>query len=114
MTKDPSICPKFERAFQVIGKKWNGLIIEVLISGELHFSHISAAIPEMSDRMLAARLRELEKLAIIERHVDTGYPVRVGYQLTEKGKEIRPILNEVHRWADKWYESPSSEVKKSN
>ncbi|MFT8317659.1 MAG: helix-turn-helix domain-containing protein [Sporolactobacillus sp.] len=114
MVKDLSVCPKFEKAFQVIGKKWNGLIIDVLIGGETHFSHISAAIPEMSDRMLAARLRELEKLKIVERRVDTGYPVRVNYKLTEKGKEISPILDEVHRWADKWYEASATESEKTN
>lgn len=105
MKRDLSVCPKFERAFQIIGKKWNGLIIEVLLNGECHFSTIADAIPELSDRMLAARLRELETLDIVDRHVDTGYPVQVTYRLTEKGQEIQPVLAEVHQWADKWFDS---------
>jgi Predicted transcriptional regulators len=105
MKQDLSVCPKFERAFQIIGKKWNGLIIEVLLTGECHFSTIADAIPELSDRMLAARLRELETLGIVTRLVDTGYPVQVTYRLTEKGREIRPVLAEVHHWADKWFVS---------
>ncbi|TGA97768.1 transcriptional regulator [Sporolactobacillus shoreae] len=111
MKKDLSLCPKFERAFQVIGKKWNGLIIEVLLKGECHFSNIADAIPELSDRMLAARLRELEGLEIVKRCVDTGYPVQVTYRLTDKGREIQPVLNEVHRWADKWFVAGTQEQK---
>ncbi|RYL94297.1 transcriptional regulator [Sporolactobacillus sp. THM7-4] len=103
MKKDLSVCPKFEKAFQILGKKWNGLIIEVLLSGDVHFSTIAGAIPELSDRMLAARLKELESLGIVERHVDTGYPVQVIYKLTTKGREIEPILKEVHHWAERWF-----------
>ncbi|RYM06632.1 transcriptional regulator [Sporolactobacillus sp. THM7-7] len=110
MKKDLSVCPKFEQAFQIIGKKWNGLIIEVLLSGDEHFSTISGAIPELSDRMLAARLKELERMGIVERHVDTGYPIQVTYKLTQKGRAIEPILAEVHRWANHWFESPSEET----
>lgn len=103
MKRNLSVCPKFEQAFQIIGKKWNGLIIEVLLNGECHFSTVADAIPELSDRMLAARLRELEAFGLVDRHVDTGYPVQVTYRLTEKGQEIQPVLAEVHRWADKWF-----------
>lgn len=109
MERDLSVCPKFERAFQVLGKKWNGLIIEVLLKGESHFSIIADAIPELSDRMLAARLRELESQEIVERCVDTGYPVQVTYRLTEKGREIKPVLDEVHHWADKWFAAGTQE-----
>ncbi|MCL1631706.1 helix-turn-helix transcriptional regulator [Sporolactobacillus sp. CPB3-1] len=109
MQKVPSVCPKFEKAFQILGKKWNGLIIEVLLAGETHFSMISAAIPELSDRMLSARLRELEEMGIIERIVDTGYPVQVTYRLTDMGIESKPILEAVHDWADKWYADLGSE-----
>jgi DNA-binding HxlR family transcriptional regulator len=110
MKRTLSVCPKFEKAFQIIGKKWNGLIIEVLLNGECHFRMIADAIPELSDRMLAARLRELEAFGLVDRHVDTGYPVQVTYRLTEKGQELRPVLAEVHRWADKWF-VPGNEVK---
>ncbi|MFT8871877.1 MAG: helix-turn-helix domain-containing protein [Sporolactobacillus sp.] len=110
MAHDSLLCPKFEQAFQVIGKKWNGLIIEVLLNGETHFSRISATIPEMSDRMLAARLRELEQLNVVKREVDTGYPVRVCYSLTEKGRQLAPVLKEVHRWADRWARPGADEL----
>ncbi|MCQ2009617.1 MAG: helix-turn-helix domain-containing protein [Sporolactobacillus sp.] len=111
MQRAVSVCPKFEKAFQILGKKWNGLIIEVLLSGETHFSSISAAIPELSDRMLSARLRELEEMGIIQRMVDTGYPVQVTYRLTEMGIESKPILEEVHNWANKWYGEHATEKK---
>lgn len=108
MKENLTVCPKFERAFQVLGKKWNGLIIEILLQGERHFSSIAGAIPELSDRMLAMRLKELETMGIVERLVDTGYPVQVTYRLTEKGREIKPILSQVHHWADKWFASDQS------
>ncbi|WP_139691900.1 winged helix-turn-helix transcriptional regulator [Sporolactobacillus terrae] len=111
MEREISVCPKLEKAFKILGKKWNGLIIEVLLIGKTHFSTISSAIPELSDRMLSARLRELEEMGIVERLVDTGYPVQVSYRLTKMGKGIKPILDEVHRWANKWYADEVPEKK---
>ncbi|MFT8392054.1 MAG: helix-turn-helix domain-containing protein [Sporolactobacillus sp.] len=111
MEANRTICPKFERAFQIIGKKWNGLIIDVLLHGDTHFNRIAEAIPELSDRMLAARLRELEEAAIVERHVEArqGCPIQITYRLTEKGEEIKPILQAVHEWAEKWNILPQIE-----
>lgn len=113
MQRSISVCPKLEKAFQILGKKWNGLIIEVLLNGETHFSTISGSIPELSDRMLSARLRELEEMGIIERLIDTGYPIQVTYRLSKMGRELKPILDEVHNWADKWYSGTGTEIEET-
>ena len=70
--------------------------------GSLRFSTIAAAVPDLSDRMLSDRLKELESNALVERTVFPGPPVRVQYALTEKGQELSPALRELKRWARHW------------
>jgi len=96
------MCPKFEYAFTLLGKKWTGLIIKVLLSGPKRFSDIKTMIPDLSDRMLAERFKELEGEGLIKRIVYAETPVRIEYELTEKGKELEKAMIEVQNWAEKW------------
>lgn len=96
------ICPKFERTFSILGKKWMGLIIDVLLDGPRRFKDIASAIPGVSDRVLVERLKELEKENIVMRTVDPDATMRVAYALTEKGKALKNVMNEVQSWADDW------------
>ena len=89
------LCPKFESAFALLGKRWTGLIIRVLMDGPKRFKDISDMIPNMSDRMLAERFKELELTGLIMRHVYPETPVRIEYTLTEKGKALGPVMNQV-------------------
>jgi DNA-binding HxlR family transcriptional regulator len=98
------LCPKFEAAFELIGKRWTGLIIRVLLSGKKRFKEIKDVIPEMSDRMLAERLKELEAAGIISRHVYPEMPVRIEYELTDKGCALEPVVYEMQKWAETWME----------
>jgi DNA-binding HxlR family transcriptional regulator len=100
--EDYSLCPKFETAFELLGKRWNGLIIRVLMAGPKRFKDISKVIPGLSDRVLAERLKELEETDIIIRHVYPETPVRIEYELTEKGKSLKPMMDECQKWADTW------------
>ena len=100
--KELELCPKFEAAFELIGKRWTGLIIRVLLDGGKRFKEIKEVIPEMSDRMLTERLKELEAKQILERRVYPEMPVRIEYQLTEKGRALEPVMNEMKKWAEKW------------
>lgn len=102
MAANKGLCPKFEEAFSVIAQKWNGLLILVLLDGEKRFSEIKELIPELSDKVLADKLKSLEKAQIIERHVSNDTPIKVKYLLTQKGRDFKPILDEVHKWALKW------------
>lgn len=100
--KDFYFCPKFESAFELIGTKWMGLIIRVLLEGPKRFSYIRQLIPSLSDRMLTERFKALEAEGIIKRNVYPETPVRIEYELTEKGKDLKAALDEIQKWADKW------------
>lgn len=96
------LCPKFESAFEILGKRWTGLIIRVLLNGPKRFKEISDMIPNMSDRMLAERFRELEATNILVRRVYPETPVRIEYELTDKGRSLAPVMDAVQEWADRW------------
>ena len=105
-----SICPRFHHAVELIGRRWTGAIIKVLLEGRVRFNGITAAIPEMSDRMLSERLRELEQKGIIERLVIPETPVRVEYELTEKGRALEGAMCAVGQWAETWIELPATSM----
>lgn len=96
------MCPKFESAFEMLGKKWTGLIIQTLLSGQKRFSDIEEAIPNLSARMLTERFKELEAQGIVNRYVYPETPVRIEYELTQKGKELQGVMVEIQKWAEKW------------
>lgn len=99
---DFHLCPKFESASELIGKRWTGLIIRVLLTGPKRFKEITDIIPNVSSKVLTERLKELECEGIINRVVYPEMPVRIEYGLTEKGKEFLPVLDELQKWAEKW------------
>ena len=96
------MCPKFESAFELLGKRWTGLIIHTLLNGEKRFTDIAVAVPNLSARMLTERFRELEAQGIVIRHVYPETPVRIEYELTEKGRELQKAMAEIQSWAEKW------------
>jgi DNA-binding HxlR family transcriptional regulator len=93
------LCPQVEAAFSLLAKKWTGLLIFVLCEGEKHFNELKAAVPLLSSRVLALRMRELEEAGLIERHVGETSPIRVGYSLTNKGKGLASALKGIADWA---------------
>jgi len=96
------LCPKYERAMEIIGKRWTGLIIRVLCDGPLRFNELHKVVDKVSDRVLTERLRELETAGIVERTVIADSAVRVEYSLTEKGKSMQSVFEAVQSWADDW------------
>jgi DNA-binding HxlR family transcriptional regulator len=96
------MCPKFEKTFNLLGKKWTGLIIKVLLDGPKRFSEIRVLIPELSDRMLTERFKELEAFGIIQRKVFPETPVRIEYSLNEAGIDLSATMDEIQKWSDKW------------
>lgn len=96
------MCPKFESAFGLLGKRWTGLIIRTLLSGQKRFSDVEEAIPNLSARMLTERFKELEEEGIIKRKVYPETPVRIEYELTRKGLDLEPVMDEIQKWAEKW------------
>lgn len=101
----PNLCPRFHKAVELIGKRWTGAILRVLQGGRARFNVIATAIPDMSDRMLAERLRELEHEGIVVRLVVPESPVRVEYELSEKGRALDETFCAIARWAEAWGDS---------
>jgi DNA-binding HxlR family transcriptional regulator len=97
-----ALCPHYHQAIELIGKRWTGAIVHSLMAGPLRFSQISAAIPQISDRLLSERLKELESYGIVSRQVLGGSPVRVEYELTAKGHALEPTLCSLRQWARQW------------
>lgn len=102
----PACCPFYHRAVELIGRRWTGAILEILIQGgSLRFSQIASAVADLSDRMLSDRLKELESYGLVKRTVHPGPPLRVEYALTRKGEELGPALAELKRWARAWLDT---------
>jgi DNA-binding HxlR family transcriptional regulator len=102
------MCPRYEHAIQLLGKRWTGLILDSLLDGSRRFCELTATVEGLSDRVLSDRLRELESEGIVERIVYPQIPVRVEYRLTEKGLDLKPVVQSIHEWAQNWIELPQS------
>ncbi|MGQ4364538.1 winged helix-turn-helix transcriptional regulator [Streptomyces sp. SAS_272] len=90
------------RVFVLLGKRWTGLIVAVLMERPVHFSDLCRAIPGISERMLSDRLSELGAAGLVVREVDAGPPLRVAYRLTEAGVALGPALAELQEWAGRY------------
>jgi DNA-binding HxlR family transcriptional regulator len=95
-------CPLYHEAVELVGRRWTGAILRVLMDGPLRFSEIAQAIPELSDRLLSERMKELESRGIVQRTVIAGPPLRVQYELSQMGTELEPALIELQSWARRW------------
>ncbi len=83
-----------------MGKRWTGAIIMVLMErGPARFSEVGAAVPELSDRLLSERMKELEARGLVQRELENG---RSRYRLTPMGEELRPAVSELQSWAQRW------------
>ena len=104
----PPVSSRFHRAIELIGGRWTGVIIQTLLQGKTRYVLIKAAIPDITDRMLSERLRSLEAEDLVTRWVIADTPVRVEYELTDKGRSLQNALREIGTWAERWIplESP--------
>ena len=93
-----SQCNTFQRAIAVLGRPWNALILNVLQEGPLRFSEFSQRAKGPGDKVLSARLKDLEARGLLKRHVDPGPPVRVSYELTRSGGTFRELAEAIERW----------------
>lgn len=96
------VCQHFQRAAELLGKRWNTQIIRVLLSGASRFTDLRAAVPAISDTLLSDRLKELEGEGIITREVTPSTPVRIDYRLTEQGRDLGGVIEELSAWAERW------------
>ena len=103
----PKVCSRFHRAVELIGSRWTGAIIHTLLQGKTRYAALKAAIPDITDRMLSERLRSLEAEDLVTRWVIADTPVRVEYELTDKGRSLENALREISTWANRWIPADS-------
>ncbi|WP_262316318.1 winged helix-turn-helix transcriptional regulator [Lacticaseibacillus parakribbianus] len=97
-----TLCPKFTKTFAILGKKWNGMILEVLLNhGPSRFKDIAGAITKCSDRVLVERLKELEGEGLVDRITHSNSAL-IEYALTGKGAALSPVMAAAHTWGDAW------------
>ena len=102
MTDEPPICQHFRRAAELIGKRWNPQVIRALQTGSARFGDVKSAIPHISDALLSDRLKELEAEGIVTRDVTPSTPVLIEYHLTQRGRALTKVMDELARWAERW------------
>jgi DNA-binding HxlR family transcriptional regulator len=88
---------------ELIGRRWSGAILYALTDGPLRFAELKHSVPGMSDRLLSARLKELEEAGLVTRTVGDEHPVRVSYALTRKGESLEPVIGSLRDWARRWH-----------
>jgi|ERR671922_1605303 DNA-binding HxlR family transcriptional regulator len=106
MGDERAVCESFQRASELVGKRWIPQIVWVLLGGPIRYSVLREAIPEISDTLLSERLRELEAAAIVTRTVTPSTPVLIEYALTDRGRELADVIEGLSAWADRWATAP--------
>lgn len=98
-------CPA-EATIAIIGGKWKCQIIHVLQSGTKRYGELRKTMPDVTQRVLTRKLREMEEHGIIQRKVYAEVPPKTEYSLTEKGKALDAALGELERWSQQWVSAP--------
>ena len=88
------------RAFDLLGRRWTGIVLGTLRGGPAGFRAISRAVEGISDSVLSDRLTELCNVGLATRKVDAGPPISVAYELTDAGRALLPALEQITRWAE--------------
>ena len=94
-------CPTFHHTVELLGRRWNGVILHTLMGTTARFGEIRSAIPGLSDRLLSERLRELEGEGLVVRRC-AGVSGAARYQLTAKGRALEPVIEAIAAWAAEW------------
>jgi len=101
-------CGHYQAVIELIGRRWMGAILRVLMSdGPRRFNELLAAIPDLSDRLLTERLRELTEHEIVERvPVPDISPIAIQYRLTKSGRDLEVVVRAISAWARRWRGGP--------
>ncbi|KQL35061.1 helix-turn-helix domain-containing protein [Psychrobacillus sp. FJAT-21963] len=98
------ICPYLESSFQILGRRWNGLIVHYLSNCPnytAHFSDLKKDLTDITPRALSLKLTELAEHGLVEKNMSTEQSVQISYHLTDTGQELAEALKPVHAWAKK-------------
>ena len=91
-------------AMQIIGNKWTALILRDLTTGSKRFGELEKSVTGINPRTLSQRLDDLEQHGIITRQSYVEMPPRCEYTLTEKGRDLIPVLKQMATWGTKYYQ----------
>lgn len=94
-------CP-VETTLTLIGDKWKVLILRDLMPGTKRFGELKKSVGNVSQKVLTAQLRAMEKSGLVNRKVYAEVPPRVEYSLTELGKSLEPILDSLWSWGEEY------------
>ncbi len=106
MEHNTQMCPRFEKAMELLSKRWTALIVFTLLTGPHRFSEIDNSLPNLSGKVLSERLKELEIEGLIRRDVYPEIPVRIEYSITDKGRALTPLFEDIGQWATEWIDVP--------
>jgi DNA-binding HxlR family transcriptional regulator len=95
------ICPVCETA-RLLGSKWDVMVIRHLLEGPKRFAELKEVIPEVSSKSLSATLKQLAAKGMIQRQVNSTFPISVVYSLTQKGHEFKNVIEAMRHWGEKW------------
>ncbi len=95
----------FQRAADLLGKRWSTLIVSAMLAGATRFSDIRDEVAPISDTLLSERLKQLEADGIIRRDVTPSTPVLIEYHLTDEGRDLERVIDELRSWAERWAET---------
>lgn len=111
-TEPGAFCPRYHHAVELIGRRWSGAIVRAMLSGATRFGDLTTQIPNLSDRMVSERLKELEVEGIVARIVIPTTPVRIEYHLTDKGRALGTVVEAISGWAETWVDIERLEPEK--
>ena len=106
MSEDVPVCEHFQRAAGMLGRRWNPQIVRALLSGVTRFTDLREAVPGLSDHLLSERLKGFEAEGIVVRTVTPTTPVRIEYTLTDRGRDLERVIEELATWAERWARRP--------
>ncbi|WP_172253578.1 winged helix-turn-helix transcriptional regulator [Saccharibacillus deserti] len=104
------MCPRFERAIGLLSKRWTTLIVYRLLDGPRRFVDIENSLSNLSGKVLSERLKELEEAGVVLRTVYPEKPVRIEYSLTEMGRDLAPLMDDIQCWATRWIKVEQAQV----
>lgn len=109
--KQHQMCARFEKAVELLSKRWVALIVYSLLPGPRRFSDIEQSLPNLSGKVLSDRLKELEACGLIRRDVYPEMPVRIEYSLTDKGRALSPLFTNITEWAEQWIDPDEEPIR---
>jgi DNA-binding HxlR family transcriptional regulator len=103
---DDEECRRATAIVERVGRRWNSGILLALARGASRFTEIVARVDGLSDRMLAARLKELEQIGLIDRIVEPTTPVSVRYRLNARGQDLLASMQPLMAYGQRWEKAP--------